>query len=198
MSSDGDLMRRVTAGDARAFEALFERYEAQVRSRLRRIVWDEAAVEDLLQEVFLRLWTKADQWKGQGALVGWLLRTATNLALNYLRSLKRRPSRPLEFQVESEDESGSVVPRWMIDVSARRPDEIAQMAEEREALWALVDALPEEQRRVLRMVHEAEMKIGEVADELGISSGTVKSRLHYARGKLAKEWSKLIEEREDT
>ena len=61
------------------------------------LVRDEPAAEDLLQETFLRVWTRAGQWNGQGTFKGWLFRIATNLALNHLRTRRRRPEQPLEL-----------------------------------------------------------------------------------------------------
>ena len=158
--------------------------------RLGGILHDETAAEDLLQEVFLRLWTRAEQWKGTGTLRGWLLRTATNLALNYLRSVKRQRSQPLEFQREFDDEDEEAqqrVPGWMIDNAAVRPDVALDRSEQLAEARNLVDALPEQQREVIRMVHEMAMDIREVAEQLNIPPGTVKSRLHYARNVLSRE-----------
>jgi len=191
MSTDRDLIEQVIAGDHGAFDALFERYEPPVRRRLVGVLHDETAAEDLLQEVFLRLWTRAEQWKGTGTLRGWLLRTATNQALNYLRSVKRQRSRPLEYHREfdddDEEEGIQRVPGWMIDDAAVRPDVALDRSEQLAEARNLVDALPEQQREVMRMVHEMEMDIREVAEHLNIPPGTVKSRLHYARNVLSRE-----------
>ena len=59
--------------------------------------------QDLVQEVFLRVWTRAEQWQGKGTFAGWLNRMAMNLALNHLRSIRRRRERPLEIIKESND-----------------------------------------------------------------------------------------------
>ena len=204
MTTDHDLTRRL-AGDAAAFDTLFDRYEPQVRRRLIRVVRDESAADDLLQEVFLRVWTRAEQWEGRGSLLGWLLRMATNLALNHLRTVRRRRQQPLEFPSRSastgdpdDDDDEDLVPGWMIDAASLRPDQIFEQAERREALWGLVDSLPDRQREVLRMAHEMEMDIAEIADQLGVPPGTVKSRLHYARSGLAKELRQRTEEQEDS
>ena len=94
VATDGDLIQRVLCSDAAAFDALYERHASAVRWRLVQVVRDEAAADDLLQETFLRLWTRAEQWQGTGSVAGWLMRIATNLALNHLRSKRRRPARP--------------------------------------------------------------------------------------------------------
>src|SRR5512147_1274456 len=89
-------MAAVQARQAEAFDLLFERHAAAVRSALLRIVRDEPAADDLLQEVFLLVWRRAGQWKAQGSFKGWLFRIATNRALNHLRSLRWRPEQPLQ------------------------------------------------------------------------------------------------------
>ena len=75
-------MNRILRRDAQAFEIFFDRFERQVKACVHRIVRDSAAAEDLVQEVFLRLWNRADQWECRGTLQGWLLRIGTNLAYN--------------------------------------------------------------------------------------------------------------------
>ena len=76
----------------------------------------------------------------------------------------------------------------MIDTATLGPDALLEQAERREELRLLIQELPEEKREVLRMVHDSEMDIREVAEALGIPEGTVKSRLHYAAKRLAKSW----------
>ncbi|MHC4718304.1 MAG: RNA polymerase sigma factor, partial [Planctomycetota bacterium] len=93
MPADEELMRRIADRDMAAFDAMFARHAEPIRRRLARLIRDRAAVEDLVQEVFLRLWTRADQWDGRGEPAAWLGRIATNLALNHLRSGKRRVER---------------------------------------------------------------------------------------------------------
>lgn len=183
--SDENLMRLLVRGDASAFDALLGRHRPGVRRRLVTIVRDESAAEDLLQEVFLRLWTHAAQWSGEGSVAGWLLRIATNVALNHLRSARRRPVRPLPAaELDNEDDPTS---GCLADESALDPAELLERAEALESLRRSVDALPEAKRAVMRMVHEEDMSIADVAERLGIPEGTVKSRLHYAIRRIARE-----------
>ncbi len=192
MPSDQDLIERVLQRDARAFETLFERYEEPMRRHLARIVCDNAAVQDLLQEAFLRVWNRGEQWNGSGTLKAWLYRIATNLALNHLRSLRRRREQPLESVDDwDEEDEGDLLPAWMVDASARGPDMLLELSEQRELFQRLVEGLPEEKREVFRLVHEMEMSMRDAADELGIPEGTVKSRLYYARKELARGWQDL-------
>ena len=160
MPSDQDLMVRIRARDADAFETLFARYGETVRGHLRRILRDEAAAEDLVQEAFLRVWTRAGQWNGQGTFRAWLFRIATNLTLNHLRSVRRRREQPLEIPPERADEEDeNPAPSWMVDASSLGPDALLEQAEQYRLLRRFIDELPEEKREVFRMVHDAEMEI---------------------------------------
>lgn len=191
--SDQTLIRKIVKRDAAAFETLFARHSASVRQRILSIVRTESAAEDLVQEVFLRVWTRAEQWNGQGEFTGWLFRIATNLSLNHLRTVRRRRQEPLETPPDEfgdEDECPSD-PDWMVDTSSRSPEVMVEQAERSQLLWQLVDGLPQEKREVLHLIYQKEMALREVAIELGISEGTVKSRLHYSIRYLTREWKEI-------
>ncbi len=198
MSSDQDLVERIREQDAHAFETLFERYGEMMRRHLARFVRDDAAAQDLVQEVFLRVWTRAEQWDGRGSFKAWLYRIGTNLALNHLRSLRRRREQPLDIPDDraDDDDEETTVPAWMIDAAALGPDTVLELAERRERLRRLIGRLPEEKREVFRLVHEMELSMRDAADELCIPEGTVKSRLYYAKRRLAREWRDVETETE--
>ena len=188
-ATDQDLMAQIQAHNSGAFETLVARYQEMLLRHLLRTVRDKDAADDLLQEVFLRVWTHAEQWQGRGACKAWLFRIATNLALNHLRSAQRHRQQPLEVSTDvpgEEDESS--IPAWMIDAASPDPDEALVHAERYELLQRLVGRLPTEKREVFRLVYEAEMEIREVARALDIPEGTVKSRLHYATKQVARQW----------
>jgi RNA polymerase sigma-70 factor, ECF subfamily len=196
--TDQELIRRIQAGDTQAFEILFARYRQKIHRHVVRMVRNEATAEDLVQEVFLRVWTRAEQWDGRGGVKPWLYRIGTNLALNQLRSVRRRPQQPLDIspdKVETEDERP--VQGWMIDASALEPEAMLELTEQRKLFRQLIEALPEEKREVLRLTYDAELDIQDVAAALGIPTGTVKSRLHYGKKRLARQWKQFIIERKN-
>jgi len=186
--TDDTLTRHIQAQQAWAFDLLFERHAGAIRRHLLHIVRDEHAAEDLLQEVFLRVWTHADQWNGQGAFKGWLFRIATNTALNHLRSLRRRPQQPLEVPDNIDGEDNPDTPAWLVDNVSLGPDQTLEASEQSSRLQQIIRDLPEDKREVFRLVHQMEMSLREAADELGIPEGTAKSRLHYARERLSRQW----------
>ena len=185
MRSDEQLISAISAGDATAFDELFNRHATAIKSRLARMLRDEAAAEDVLQETFLRVWTRAEQYSGTGPAGVWLIRTATNLALNHLRTLRRRPARALEGSTEDGLADTSA---WIVDQASAGPDLLCERSENRAILRLLIDALPDTQREVLQLMIEQGMDIAQVAQRLGIARGTVKSRLHYARAQLQRQW----------
>jgi RNA polymerase sigma factor (sigma-70 family) len=89
-------------------------------------------------------------------------------------------------------------PGWLIDTASLGPEATLERAEQRELIWRLVDALPDEKREVVQLVYEAEMELRQVASTLGVPEGTVKSRLHYAMKRLAREWKELALEWEES
>jgi RNA polymerase sigma-70 factor (ECF subfamily) len=193
---DSALARHVQAQQAWALDALFERHASAICRHLLHIVRDEPAAEDLLQEVFLRVWTHAEQWNGQGAFKGWLFRIATNLALNHLRSQRRRPQQPLEAAEDLDGEDNPDTPAWLVDNASLGPDKALEASEQSSRLQQIIRDLPEDKREVFRLVHQMEMSLREAADELGIPEGTAKSRLHYARERLSRQWQEWQAEQE--
>lgn len=201
--SDDELACRIRARDGAAFELLFERYGEALGRHLGGFVRGgpeaEDAAQDLLQETFLRVWTRAEQWHGQGSFKAWLYGIATNLALNYLRSLRRHPAQTLPGEDPVKWDEGSreedmLAPGWLVDSSVLGPDAALEQTEERARLYRAIDGLPEAKREVFRLVHEMELSIRDAAGHLGIPEGTVKSRLYYAQKKLSEAWRDPNEE----
>jgi RNA polymerase sigma-70 factor, ECF subfamily len=193
--SDAELMARVREHDASAFDALSARYREYVYRHVLAMIHDSSAAEDIVQEVFLRIWLRPDQWHERGTFKGWLFRIATNQTLNYLRALYRRRQQPLEDPLNEDDESS--VPAWMVDHAQPGPEVILEQGERSQLVQQLVNELPVEKREVLYLVHDAGMETRQIAETLGIPEGTVKSRLHYATRRLAREWRNLAQEWED-
>ncbi len=199
---DLELAGRVQAQDEDAFETLYERYQAPLLRHLTSLVRSQPAAQDLLQETFLRVWTHAEQWSGQGSFKAWLYRIATNLALNHLRSLRRHPADPLPAEDDggwdewSEEEISA--PGWLVDSSTLGPPAALEEAEKSAQMRQAIERLPDEKREVFRLVHEMELSIRDAAGRLGIPEGTVKSRLHYAQKQLTQAWRNLDTDLEDS
>ncbi len=192
-----DIMRRIVAREAKALEDLMASYGTLLQHHLQRLLRDAAAAEDVAQEVFLRVWDRAEQWRGQGALQAWLLRIATNLALNHLRTIRRRREQPLEAQSASGDIDSPAVPHGIVDHTATPPETTLERVEQHRLLRRWIDALLDEKRTVFHLVHETGMDIQTVAETLNIPAGTVKSRLHYTMKTLIKQWRDIAPDWEE-
>jgi RNA polymerase sigma-70 factor (ECF subfamily) len=182
--TDAELMSLVQSRDADAFDALRLRHEPAILRHLRSIVHDRDAADDLLQETLLRVWVSAGQWDGRGAVKGWIFRIATNLALNSVRTVRRRR----EARLDTSEDDDSHIPAWMIDTLSPTPADLVEDAERAAEVRRLVDELPEEKRELMRMVYDAEMEVRQAAEALGIPEGTAKSRLHYSTKYIARRW----------
>lgn len=84
MQTDDQLLEGIGKRDESAFDSLYDRYHDSVLRLARRIVQTAEPAEDVVQEVFLRVWQKSDQWNGRGSVNGWILKIATNISLNHL------------------------------------------------------------------------------------------------------------------
>ena len=193
--TDRDLAAALVARDERAFEELYALYGEGILRHVSCLVRTDAA-QDLAQEAFLRAWQRAEQYDGRGTFKAWLYRIATNLALNHLRTVRRRREQPL-YADEGLEAGEEDVPAWMFDDGALGPDAALERSERLALVRRLLDGLAEGKRELLRLVHEYEMSVRDAADELGIPEGTAKSRLYYARKQLAQQWQDLEDTWED-
>ena len=194
--NDRDLVAGLLAGDERAFGQLYASYGEPIRRHVAGIVRSDAA-QDLAQEAFLRAWQRADQWDGRGTFRAWLCRIATNLALNHLRTVRRRREEPLHAGGQGGEDENEDIPTWMLDDSALGPAAAVEQSERLAQIRQIVDQLSDGKRTLFRLVHEYELSVRDAADELGIPEGPAKSRLHYARKELAQQWQDLQSTWED-
>ena len=177
---DSELMASVQRREAPAFDELVRRHDQTLRLHLLRYVGADD-VGDLRQEVLLRLWHKADQWTGRGSPLAWLLRIATNLALNHLRA--RRPTLPLEGGTDDDFDAAG-----LIESAHGRGRDDGEHREQAARVMALIDEMPSPKRDVLTMARLEDMKLKDIAEQLDVPLGTVKSRLHAATQWLSARW----------
>ena len=188
---DPQLLAQVKERDARAFQQFFERYREQIHHHVRCIVRDEVGTDDVVQEVFLRVWNRAGQWSGRGSAAGWLFRIATHLSLTHLRTVRRRREQRLEMLSETVERETHQVPEWMIEAASERPDAQVEWADQQRWLRRQVRELSEDKREVFRLIYDAQVEVRDAAARLGIPEGTVKSRLHHGRRQLSRAWQAI-------
>lgn len=164
----GDPVRRAQAGDAAAFDALYESHVDRVFALCLRMTADERRAEGLTQEVFVKAWRSIGTFRGESAFGTWLHRIAVNTVLD---DRKRRGRRPAQL---------SAVP----DELHERGNAGEGEAERRLELERAVASLPERARTAL-VLHGVEgYSYEEVAEMMGVALGTVKSHIHRARALL--------------
>jgi len=173
--ADADLVAAALAGDARAFEGLMRRYNQRLYRLARSIVGEPAEAEDVVQETFVRAWTRLATWEGRASFSTWLCKVAVHEALARARKSRRFAALPdLERAAAS---TGPPRP-------ARDPERDAASGELRRAIEAAVDGLPESLRAVFALREVEGLSTAETAEALGLSVPNVKVRLHRARAAL--------------
>lgn len=185
--SDEALLLAVAGSrDRAAFVALFERYAARVKAYLMRGGTAEGTAEDAAQEVMIAVWRRAELFDpARAGAATWIFTIARNKRIDLHRRNVRGLPEPDDPTLQAEPE----------------PDAHTQMsAAERDAqVRAAIDALSEDQRRVVRLSFFSELSHAEIASELGLPLGTVKSRLRLAFDRLRNAlgsdfWSELIDD----
>lgn len=170
MMEEKDLIRRAGRGDAESFRVLVETYQTQVY-RLALRICGEALADDAAQEAFLSAWRALPRFRGECRFSTWLYRLTTNAAIDLLRREKAQHT-----------DSGADLPERPDD--APSPQAQTEQAETREQVRQALARLSEEHRQVLLLRYMQELEYSEIAAALGISQGTVKSRINRAKAQL--------------
>jgi RNA polymerase sigma-70 factor (ECF subfamily) len=189
-SSDEDtkdvrLMQLVSAGETAAFEELVERHQRLVVGTVARMLGNNSDVDDLAQQVFVRVWKSASRYVPRAKFTTWLLKITRNLVFNELRRRSRHAQVPL--QIESEDEERSIR-----DERATAPDEALLERELQRAIETAILQLPETQRLAVILRRYDELSYEEIAEVLDQSVPAVKSLLFRARTELRTRLSRYL------
>jgi RNA polymerase sigma-70 factor (ECF subfamily) len=170
-TSDELLIGRIASGDRLAMQVLFARHHVRVYRFVLRLVRDESKAEDLISEVFLDVWRQAGRFEGRSAVATWLLAIARFKALSALR---RRPDEELDEEAAEAIEDGADDPH----VALEKKDKSA-------VIRKCLEKLSAEHREIIDLVYYHEKSVEEVAEIVGIPENTVKTRMFYARKRLA-------------
>jgi len=170
-SSDEMLIRRIAGGDQLAMRTLFGRHRVPLYRWLLRLVGDEALAEDLLSDVFLDVWRQAASFQARSSVSTWLLAIARYKALSARR---RRTDLELDEKIAVE-----------VADPADDPEVVLQKKTRAELLRHSLAQLSPEHGEVIDLVYFHGKSVKEVAEIVGIAEATVKTRMFYARKKLA-------------
>jgi RNA polymerase sigma-70 factor, ECF subfamily len=176
-AEDVRLMTLVGRGDTAAFEDLIERHQSLVAGTIARMLGSNSDVEDIAQQVFIRVWKSAGRYVARAKFTTWLLKITRNLVFNELRRSKRHALVPLQTEPGAEE-----MP--LPDQVARAPDASLLETELQQAIERAIVQLPQSQRMALILRRYEEMSYEQIAEILDLSVPAVKSVLFRARTEL--------------
>lgn len=167
-------VERLRAGDAEALREVVQAFGERLTAVVCGVLRDRDAVEDVVQETFTKAWYRIRSFKGGSSLYTWLYRVAVNAAKDHLKSRRRRPASSLD----------ELPGRTSMRAPSRPLVEGLERRELRTQVRAAIARLPHRFRTVLALREIEGMTYNEIAEVLGLSLGTVESRLFRARGRL--------------
>ena len=179
-------MRLVSGGDTVAFEQLVERHQALVAGTVARMLGSNSDVEDIAQQVFIRVWKSAGRYVARAKFTTWLLKITRNLVFNEMRRAKRHPHLPVQLEPGAEE-----IP--LKDEATVAPDATLLQNELQRAIEDAITLLPDTQRMALVLRRYEELSYEEIADVLDLSVPAVKSVLFRARTELRSRLSKYLD-----
>ena len=170
-TSDEVLIGRIANGDRLAMQVLFARHHVRVYRFVLRLVREEATAEDLISEVFLDVWRQAGRFEGRSQVSTWLLAIARFKALSVLR---RKPEQELDEEMAE-----------AIEDTSDTPDVTLEKKQKADVIRQCLSGLSTDHREIIDLVYYHEKSVEEAAEIIGIPEATVKTRMFYARKKLA-------------
>lgn len=180
-TEDAALMNRVALKDTEAFARVYDKYKQKAFAVIVRVVKHEDDAKELVQDVFLQIWKKADCFvASKGSLAGWIIAIAHNIALNHIR-LRTFKNRTLEDKYTYEQFTHFLSPKTIDYIT---PLDQSIETETASQLQALIDALPIAQKVAITEAYFNDQSQREIAKRFNVPLGTVKTRLHQAVKKM--------------
>lgn len=189
-SADDVLVGWAQHGDTEAFEQLVFRHRDKIYARAMLMMRNEEEALDLSQEAWVKAWQRLHQFQGDSSFATWMTRIVINLCLDQIRRQKKTRSESIE---QLEEDAGGV--ERQMPVETVNPTEGLEKTELRRRIDEAMSKLTDAHRAVLIMHEFDGLQYKEIADRIGISIGTVMSRLFYARRRLASLLQSLRRER---
>ncbi len=190
--SDERVFEKYRKGDNAALRVLIDRHRDDLFRFLYRLVGDRAAAEDVFQEAFLQIHLSVDRFDATRRFRPWLFTIAANKGRDYLRKKVRRQSLELSAPAGGDEGGPAFVDLMEIDVPS--PDSGLEREELDELVQRALSRMSPLMREVLLLAYFQRLSYAQVAEDLGIPLGTVKSRLHAAVASFAKHWQAVAAE----
>jgi RNA polymerase sigma-70 factor (ECF subfamily) len=184
---DTEVMRHCAAGDAKAFEEIVNRHKDGLYAFLRRFLNRADLVDDVFQETFLQLYASRDRFDQSRPLRPWLFTIAANKAKDALRRLQRADSTNFGSMCDDGEHTADDI-LDTLDHDDHVPCDDLIRDERAAAVESVIERMPPRLREILILAYYQKCSYAEIADILRIPVGTVKSRLHTAVGRFAREF----------
>ena len=183
MAEERDLVRKAQQGDVEAYDVLVRRYQGKVYALAYNMTGNKEDAEDRVQDVFIKAFQSVRNFKGQSSFYTWLYRIAVNRTINFLKTRKNK------YAISLNDmDSGAERDPAYVELRAREsPVRDVSLQELQKKLNEALQTLSEKHRVVVVMHDIQGIPHEEIAQMMGCSPGTVRSRLFYARQQLQKE-----------
>jgi RNA polymerase sigma-70 factor (ECF subfamily) len=182
------FVSRLQANEDAAYDELVRSYSATIYNVAYRMLGDSADASDVVQEIFIKVFRHIKGFKGEAALKTWIFRIAFSEILNRLRWWKRR----YKYATVSLDETPDGKPAEIAVHAGPTPEQVLQSKEREAAIQHALRRLSGEHRSIIVLRDIEGFSYNEIADVLGISIGTVKSRLARARADLKKSLMRYL------
>ncbi|MDO9150201.1 MAG: RNA polymerase sigma factor RpoE [Methylotenera sp.] len=186
---DHELVLRAQRGDKRAFGLLVDKYQRKLARLLSRMIRDQAEIEDVVQESFIKAYRALPNFRGDSAFYTWLYRIGINTAKNYLVSMGRRPTVSTDIEIEDAEnfDSGDELRTTETPESSMMTKQIAQTVND------TVEGLPEELKTAITLREIEGLSYEEIATIMSCPIGTVRSRIFRARETIALKLRPLLD-----
>ena len=182
---DRVFIARAQSGDMAAFRQLVERHQRRAFAIALSLVRDENDARELVQDAFLRVYKSLGTFQGGSSFFTWLYRIITNLSIDLIRKPGRQTADLDEARLDAEEPRESDFP-LLSRIDGADPLDVVRRGEIAERLQRALDALPSYHRGVIVMREIEGLSYEEMASAMGVSKGTIMSRLFHARQKLQK------------
>ncbi|UCF15687.1 MAG: RNA polymerase sigma factor [Phycisphaerales bacterium] len=189
--TDAELLTRYSAGDEAAFRVIVDRYKNSLYAFLRQFLNRRDIVEDVFQETFLQLFTSRESFDKNRPLRPWLFTIAANKAKDALRKWQRTSAVPIGTMGDSQELSFDDMLNSVTSDSTLPYDELEER-ERASRVGKIIRDMPDNLREILLLAYFQKFSYKQMAEVLSIPIGTVKSRLHTAVGRFAKDWKSSV------
>lgn len=178
--SDAQLVERVKAGDAHAFELLVLKYQRRIQRLIGRMVRDVDLVEDIAQETFIRAYRAMHQFRGEAQFYTWLYRIAVNTAKKFLLDMRHDPM-VTQSALRPQDDEDETFSAGNEPIAEDTPETLLAAREIAEAVTKAMDDLPDDLRQAVTLREIEGLSYEDIAAVMNCPIGTVRSRIFRAR-----------------